>query len=125
MDVSDIQIKYKVWLKKGESKGILGKGGANLLDAINEFHDLGKATQKMKCSYKYAWNILQGIKKKCGENPVVTHRGGAGGGGGIELSEFGHELLNLYRKCERYIDDALKKAAAELGTEFSDKTETR
>ena len=128
MKVSDIQIRYKLWLHKGTSgevleeagrkkKDILGKGGAELLEAIDELHDLGKATQRMNCSYKYAWNILQKIKKRAGEDPVITHRGGKGGGGGIELSEFGHDLLKLYKKCQEFVENALKNVAEELGTD--------
>ncbi|MFX1294480.1 MAG: winged helix-turn-helix domain-containing protein [Promethearchaeota archaeon] len=120
MKAPDVQIKYKLWLHKRKNGDILGKGGADLLDAINEFQDLGKATQKMKCSYKYAWNILQKIKERSGKNPVITHRGGAGGGGGMKLSKFGHDLLIFYRKCQNYIETALKKAASELETESSE-----
>ena len=127
MKVSNIQIRYKLWLHKGKTgevleetggkkQDILGKGGAELLEAIDELRDLGKATQKMNCSYKYAWNILQKIKRRAGQDPVVTHRGGKGGGGGIELSEFGRDLLNFYRKCQELVETALKNATTELGT---------
>ncbi len=110
MENLEIQIKYKIWLQKKGGKDILGKGGADLLDAINEFQDLGKATKKMKCSYKYAWNMLQKIKKHYGESPVKTFRGGKGGGGGIQLSEFGRKILRIYRKFENYIENALNNS---------------
>ena len=110
MNTQDIQIKYKIWLQKETGEDFLGRGGADLLQAINQFHDLGKATKIMKCSYKYAWNILQKIKKRYGENPVITHRGGSGGGGGIELSKFGHKLLRIYKKFENYVENALKNS---------------
>ncbi|MDD1779454.1 MAG: TOBE domain-containing protein, partial [Candidatus Helarchaeota archaeon] len=110
MNDPEIRIKYKIWLQKKTGEDIFGKGGANLLKAIDQFHDLGKATKIMKCSYKYAWNILQKIKERYGENPVITHRGGLGGGGGIELSDFGRKLLRLYTKFESYIETALKNS---------------
>ena len=106
----EIQIKYKIWLRKKTGEDVLGKGGAALLQAIDQFRDLGKATKQVKCSYKYAWNILQKIKERYGENPVITHRGGTGGGGGIELSEFGHKILRIYRKFENYIENALNNS---------------
>ncbi|NVM29934.1 MAG: TOBE domain-containing protein [Candidatus Helarchaeota archaeon] len=107
MKNSDIQIKYKIWLQRDTGEDILGKGGADLLETIKEFQDLGKATKIMKCSYKYAWNILQKIKKRYGESPVVTFRGGFGGGGGIKLSRFGQKLLLFYKKFENYVEHAL------------------
>ena len=107
MKNSNIQIKYKIWLQRDTGEDILGKGGADLLEAIKEFQDLGKATKIMKCSYKHTWNILQKIKKRYGESPVVTFRGGSGGGGGIKLSEFGQKLLRFYKKFENYVDHAL------------------
>ena len=110
MDDSEIQIKYKIWLRKKTGEDVLGKGGADLLEAIDQLRDLGKATKKVNCSYKYAWNILQKIKERYGENPVITHRGGIGGGGGIELSEFGQKLLRIYRKFENYIENALNNS---------------
>jgi len=110
MDNSEIQIKYKIWLRKKTGEDVLGKGGADLLQAIDQLRDLGKATKQVNCSYKYAWNILQKIKERYGENPVITHRGGTGGGGGIELSEFGQKLLRIYRKFENYIENALNNS---------------
>jgi molybdate transport system regulatory protein len=110
MNDPEIRIKYKIWLQKKTGEDVFGKGGAALLQAIDQHHDLGKATKNLKCSYKYAWNILQKIKDRYGENPVITHRGGLGGGGGIELSDFGRKLLRLYTKFESYIESALKNS---------------
>jgi len=110
MNNKEIQIKYKIWLRKKTGEDVLGKGGADLLQAIDQLRDLGKATQKVNCSYKYAWNILQKIKERYGENPVITHRGGVGGGGGIELSEFGLKILRIYKKFENYIENALSNS---------------
>lgn len=114
MESTNLQIKYKIWIQKKDGKDILGKGGAKLLKAIDELHDLGKAREVLNCSYKYAWNILQKIKQRFGMSPVITHRGGKGGGGGIELSDFGRQLLTYYNKCESYIDAAIKKAESEF-----------
>ncbi len=110
MNEFDIQIKYKIWLQKENGDDVLGKGGADLLESINKVQDLGKATEIMKCSYKYAWNILKKIEKRYGKSPVITHRGGKGGGGGVELSEFGTKLLRVYRKFENYIENALENS---------------
>ncbi len=110
MKNSEIEIKYKIWIQKETGEDILGKGGADLLETISQLQDLGKATEKMKCSYKYAWNILKKIEKRYGKSPVITHRGGKGGGGGIKLSDFGKKVLRIYRKFENYIENALNNS---------------
>ncbi|NVM04569.1 MAG: ModE family transcriptional regulator, partial [Candidatus Helarchaeota archaeon] len=81
MSLEDIEIDYKLWLKR-KKENILGKGGAALLENIDKFGDIGKAAKELGYSYKYAWNILQKIKKRFGEAPVETFKGGTGGGGG-------------------------------------------
>ena len=105
----EIKINYKLWLEKN-GENILGKGGAKLLEFINKTNNLVKASKEMKCSYKYAWNILQKIKDRYNESPVITHKGGKGGGGGIELSTIGKRLLRIYKQFEEYIQDALKNS---------------
>ncbi len=100
------EINYKIWLEKN-SKHILGKGGTALLEAIKKHKNLGKAAEDLGCSYKYAWNILKKIKEKTGKEPVITHKGGVGGGGGIELTEFGENLINIYNTFNDYITNAI------------------
>ncbi|MBD3230208.1 MAG: hypothetical protein GF329_18665 [Candidatus Lokiarchaeota archaeon] len=104
--MTDIDINYKIWLEK-DGENILGKGGAELLQLIDETNDLGKASQKMNCSYKYAWNILRKIKKRY-ENPVITRRGGKDGGGQTKLSPFGRRLLRIYNRFQDFIQNFLK-----------------
>jgi len=104
--MNDINIKYKLWLEK-DGENILGKGGAQLLGIINETHDLGKAAKKMNCSYKYAWNLLQKIKQRYKESPVITFKGGEGGGGGVKLSDLGKYLLKIYNQFQEFIQDSL------------------
>jgi len=104
--MSEIKLKYKIWLER-EGFNILGKGGAQLLSLIEKYGDLGKAAKEMKCSYKHAWNIIQKIKLRY-KSPVITYKGGKGGGGGIELSKEGKKLLQLYRRFDEFIQDFLK-----------------
>ena len=78
----DLKLKYKIWLEM-QSKNILGKGGAALLEQIKKHKNLGVASKELGYSYKYAWNKLKKIKEKSGgKEAVITHKGGTGGGGG-------------------------------------------
>ncbi|NHI92495.1 MAG: molybdenum-dependent transcriptional regulator [Candidatus Lokiarchaeota archaeon] len=103
----DLKLKYKIWLEK-QTKNIMGKGGAALLEQIKIHKNLGKAAKELGYSYKYAWNILKKIKNKTGEEPVITYKGGTGGGGGIELTDFGEKLLIIYNTFNDYVEDAIK-----------------
>ena len=101
---NETELNYKIWLEKnGET--ILGKGGAYLLNLIDQFRDLGKAAKEMNCSYKHAWNILRKIKQRYEESAVITYKGGKGGGGGIKLSPLGKKLLRRYNRFNELIQD--------------------
>ncbi|MBD3350713.1 MAG: hypothetical protein GF364_04415 [Candidatus Lokiarchaeota archaeon] len=106
MKTKNITPDFKIWLEKTDGKYILGSGGANLLKFIRETKDLTKAGKMMHISYRKAWNILQKIKKNYGESPVITHRGGKGGGGGMKLSDLGKELLGIYEEFYEIMNQA-------------------
>ncbi|MHA1385177.1 MAG: TOBE domain-containing protein [Candidatus Helarchaeota archaeon] len=109
MSLDDIEIAYKIWLKR-DKENILGKGGAALLENIDRLGDIGKAAKELGYSYKYAWNIIQKIKRRFGEPPVETFKGGVGGGGGSKITDLGRRLINYYRTFESYITHALNNS---------------
>ena len=107
----------KFWLRF-EGNSILGKGWSKLLESISDdkIKSLSKAAEKCNYSYKYAWNILKKIEKRTGLSPVVTHKGGTGGGGTVELNEWGNFLLMVYRNIleevknlEKNLEQKIKK----------------
>jgi len=107
---SKIGFGIKFWLEY-ENFNILGSGWANLLDNIekNEGSSLTQAAKECNYSYKYAWNILKRIEKRTGKSPVITGKGGSGGGGWVKLNEWGRSLLNFYMSLKLEIDDIKRK----------------
>jgi len=95
----------KVWL---EYKGtpILGKGGADILDAIKREKSISKAAKKVGMSYRYVWNYLAKMNKTLGEPIVETFKGGKAGGG-AKLTRLGETLLKEYKRVEDYVDEIL------------------
>jgi len=100
---SKISIGIKCWLQfeNDESKNILGSGWAKLLESIREsskdgLGSLTHAAEECGYSYKYAWNILKRIEKRTGVSPVITGKGGPGGGGWVKLNDWGEFLLRTY-----------------------------
>ena len=106
----------KFWLEFQDNKreNILGSGWANLLESIyitnnSESKSLTQAAKECGYSYKYAWNILNKIKKRTGKSPVETKKGGVGGGGWVKLSEWGLYLMKTYKNLSTEIEGVEKK----------------
>ena len=97
----------KVWLEyKGEP--LLGKGGAQILEAIKEVKSISKAAKKVGMSYRYVWNYLAKIEKTMQEPVIQTYKGGRKGGGGAHLTKLGESLLKEYRRVESYVGEILE-----------------
>jgi len=95
----------KVWL---EFKGspLLGKGGADILEAVKTERSISRASKKVGMSYRYVWNYLAKLKKTLCEPIVETFKGGKEGGG-AELTALGENLLKEYKRVEEYIGEVL------------------
>jgi molybdate transport system regulatory protein len=95
----------KVWLEyRGEP--ILGKGGADILEAIKREKSISKAAKKVGMSYRYVWDYLARMNRVLGEPMVETFKGGREGGG-ANLTRFGEMLLKEYRRVEDYVGEVL------------------
>jgi molybdate transport system regulatory protein len=95
----------KVWLEyNGEP--VIGKGGANILEAVKKERSISKAAKKLDMSYRYVWNYLAGINKALDEPIVETFKGGKTGGG-AKLTQLGETLLKEYRRVEDYVGEIL------------------
>ena len=97
----------KVWLElKGQP--LLGKGGADILNAIKTEQSISKAAQKTGMSYRYVWNYITKLQKALTEPIITTHKGGTKGGGGAELTTLGENLLKEYKRAEAYVGEVLE-----------------
>jgi len=100
------KVSCKIWLEH-KGKPILGKGGAEILQAIKNEKSISKAAKKLGMSYRYVWNYLEKINRAL-EKPIVkTFRGGKHGGGGAILTDTGETLLKEYRRMEAYVGGLL------------------
>lgn len=96
----------KVWLEY-EGQPILGKGGAEILQAIKEEESISRAAKKVGMSYRYVWNYIAKIQKTLKEPIIQTYKGGRTGGGGAKLTGLGENLLKEYRRVEGYVGEIL------------------
>ena len=67
--LKESKISCKIWLEH-KGKPILGKGGAEILQAIEKEKSISKAAKKLGMSYRYVWNYLEKINRALGK-PVI------------------------------------------------------
>lgn len=95
-----VQINFKVWIEK-DGKFIMGKGGYEILKAIDELGSIAKASESLGMSYKFVWSYIRSIERNLGEKVVMTLRGKEGG---ATLTEAGKMLIKIY-EC---VNDAVE-----------------
>lgn len=90
----------------------LGPGRATLLEHIGHAGSISAAARAMGMSYRRAWLLVEATNAAFVSPVVMTSTGGSGGGG-AQLTPFGHEILARYRALEQ-------KAAILLADDFAE-----
>lgn len=91
----------------------LGPGRAELLERIAESGSISAAAREMSMSYRRAWLLIESTNAAFVE-PLVTTSTGGSGGGGAQVTEFGHAVLKRYRLMEKKAVKAVEKDFAEF-----------
>ena len=89
----------------------VGPGKISLLEAIRETRSITAAAKSMGMSYRRAWILVDELNRSLAGAAVASAIGGAHGGGSV-LTEFGHELVDIYRRIEA---TATRACAKDLG----------
>ncbi|MGA2524453.1 MAG: LysR family transcriptional regulator, partial [Candidatus Bathyarchaeia archaeon] len=100
------KLSCKVWLEF-KDKPLIGKGGAEILEAVDKENSISKAAKSLSMSYRYVWNYLQEIQDTIEQPIVKTYKGGKAGGGGAKLTDLGRNLLVEYKQAESYLGNVL------------------
>ena len=103
-----------------------GPGKADLLDAISRYGSITAAAKSMGMSYKRAWELVS-VMNSSFKQPVVVTLVGGPHGGGATLTEFGLQVLAMYRKIvaksEQFVasetDAFLSMLAPNISTDLS------
>lgn len=99
--------KVKLWLVNENNEAVLGEGLARLLEAIERYGSIHKASSSLNMSYRYALHRISLAEKRLGFKIVKRSRGGVLGGSS-ELTDEGKALLMKYEKVEKEVTEFLK-----------------
>jgi molybdate transport system regulatory protein len=92
----------------------IGIGKIELLERIAIAGSLSQAARDMHLSYRRAWLLLEDMRLHF-DQPVVKSNTGGQGGGGAELTEFGHRLIAVYRDLDSQIQRLAQQSLSDLG----------
>lgn len=111
--------RLKLWLEMNGDM-VLGKGGALLLQSIEEHGSISQAVQFLPKdalseseppSYRFAWGYLRKVEERLGAPIVEKRRGHRARTGGTALTSLGRKLLKLYLDFENRLAKALENIA--------------
>lgn len=107
-----VQYTFRLYLNNAAGKRVLGKGGAEILEAIDEYGSIVAAARNLGMSYKFVWDYLIRMRKRLKQPVIVTHRGGTDlakrrGGGGTSLTPLARSLLREFNLTQGLVDNIL------------------
>jgi len=112
-------LQYRLCLESVDRKKILSYEGFNLLLAIEELNSIAAAAEKMKISYRKAWEMIRSVEKELGFALVIKQRGGSEGGHTV-MSPEGNDLLEAFKELTIQFD----KSVSEITRKFFRKINT-
>jgi molybdate transport system regulatory protein len=101
------QVEGRIWINRS-MKDFVGEGRIELLEKIDELGSIAKAAKSMRMSYKAAWDAVDTMNN-VSPHLLVTRVTGGKGGGGTQLTEYAHKLVDLFRSIEREHQHFLKR----------------
>ncbi|MGE4318922.1 MAG: TOBE domain-containing protein [Deferribacterales bacterium] len=94
-----MKIDGKLWIDI-DGLGIAGHGRIKLLELVQETGSIKKAAERIKMSYKAAWDSINSLNAVFG-TPLVDRQTGGKGGGGTTLTKTGKDLIKTYNHFSR------------------------
>lgn len=91
-------LRVRIRLDFGPSRA-LGPGKIALLEEMRRTGSLSKAARELGMAYRRAWLLLQSLNGLFDEPLARATKGGVGGGG-VELTPAGEDLISAYRHLE-------------------------
>jgi molybdate transport system regulatory protein len=84
----------------------LGDARIRLLEAVDRLGSISKAARQVPMSYKTAWDALDDLDNLA-DHPVIARSAGGVGGGGTKLTDYGRQLVAMFRAVEGQYQSAI------------------
>lgn len=91
----------------------IGPGKIELLEGIARTGSLSQAAREMDMSYRRAWLLLDSMNTAF-DQPLVTAKVGGTDGGGAELTAFGQEVIETFRRLETQLSSLAARELSKL-----------
>lgn len=95
------KVKLRIDLAPGAA---IGPGKIELLEAIADSGSLSEAARQLGMSYRRAWVLLDSLNRTF-TSPLATASVGGRGGGGVQVTPLGAELVQRFRRLEARVDE--------------------
>jgi molybdate transport repressor ModE-like protein len=92
-----------------KDEAVFGDGLAILIEAIDKYNSILEAAKQLNMSYRYALHRITLAEKRLGELLIIRVRGGAKGGGYSEVTPYGRNLTEHYRRAQSALKIFLKE----------------
>mgnify|MGYP000846783394 FL=1 len=92
---------------------LLGDMRIRLLEAIETHGSISQAARAVPLSYKAAWDAVDAINNMA-DAPLVERSVGGRQGGGTRLTDYGRNMIALYRAMEKEYQEALDRVTQRL-----------
>jgi molybdate transport system regulatory protein len=104
------KVKLRIDLAPGVA---IGPGKIELLEAIADSGSLSEAARQLGMSYRRAWVLLDSLNRTF-TSPLATASVGGRGGGGVQVTPLGAELVQRFRRLEASVDKLATEQFATL-----------
>jgi molybdate transport system regulatory protein len=93
----------------------IGPGKIALLETIAQTGSIRRAADVLGMSYRQAWLLVDDLNHSFTEQVTQASVGGAGGGG-VELTPFGEDLVRRYRAAAKRIESFARSEFDDLAS---------
>ena len=97
-----------------ELGNFLGDTRIRLLEAIDREGSISRAARAVPLSYKAAWDAVDAMNNLA-EAPLVERSVGGKHGGGTRLTDYGRQVIAMYRAVEQEYQAAINRLSQRLG----------
>ena len=102
-----IKIDCHLWFNR-HNESYLGERRVALLESIRATGSISQAAKRIGMSYKAAWDAVDAMNNLADRSLVVRSTGGRHGGG-TELTDFGRQMIEVYRFMQTEYQNFLGK----------------